>query len=168
MIIDRVYEWARIEPTKSALIHNGTVIDYITFAKAIEAFRKILERQELPAGTIAVVLVNHLADAWALVMALRSIGLTTIHVQSLAEAKALAIKNVSCVITTARERPTHDLANNPLVGAKLVVVSRMDLAKTPISDLPLSPQSNHPSGGHILYTSGTTGAYKKLLWDADR
>lgn len=180
MIIDRIYEWARIQPSKPALIHNGVVNDYITFARAIEAFRKFLERHDLPAGTIAVVLVNNLADAWALVPALRSLGLTTIQVKSLAQAKALGIKNVSCVVTIAPPRNFRSAfglltkLNIPCaedlqtLRAKLIIISRRDLAATPLHDLSLSPQSNRPSGGHIFFTSGTTGAFKKLMWDSDR
>jgi acyl-coenzyme A synthetase/AMP-(fatty) acid ligase len=168
MIIDRIHQWARTEPNKPALIHNDFIIDYITFAKTIEAFRKVLEQWHLPVGTIAVVLVGHLADAWALVMALRALGLTTIHVQSLVQANALLLKNVSCVVTTAREQLENNLDRNPLPGAKLIVLSRNDLAATPVNDLPPSPPNDRPSGGHILYTSGTTGAYRKLLWDSER
>jgi acyl-coenzyme A synthetase/AMP-(fatty) acid ligase len=167
MIIDRIYETARLHPTKSALIHDEIVIDYITFARTIETLRKSLERHDLPAGTIAVVLVSHLADAWALVFALRALGLTTIQVRTLAQAKALGIKNVSCVISTAREQSLHDLAGSPLVGAKIVVVSNPDLAATQSDELPVPPQRDRPSGGHILYTSGTTGVAKKLMWDSE-
>ena len=48
MIIDRIYERARSHPTKPALIHNNVIIDYATFVKGIETFRKILQRKELP------------------------------------------------------------------------------------------------------------------------
>ena len=165
MIIDRIYETARLHPTKSALIHNDVVIDYVTFARTIETLRKSLERHDLPAGTIAVVLVSHLADAWALVFALRALGLTTIQVRSLVHAKERGLKNISCVVTTAAEQSAHDLAGNPLVGAKIIVVATQ--TATQLDELPVAPQRNRPSGGHILYTSGTTGDVKKLMWDSE-
>jgi len=31
MIVDRIFEWARIKPLEPALIHNDVSIDYITF-----------------------------------------------------------------------------------------------------------------------------------------
>ena len=164
MIIDRIYERARSDPTKPALIHNDFVIDYVTFAKGIETFRKILQQKELPPGTVAVVLVSHLADAWAIILALRALGLTTIQLRSIAQVKELGIKNVSCVVTTEREQLEHDLSGNVSVEAKIVVVSRLELAAIRLVELPASPQTVHPSGGHILYTSGTTGTSKKLLW----
>ena len=167
MIIDRIYEMAWLHPTKPALIHNDVVIDYATFAKGIETFRKILEQKGLPPGTIAVVLVSHLADAWALTLALRALGLTTIQLRSLTHTKELGIRNVSCAVTTEREHSAHDLAGDAIAGAKIIVVSRSDLAATQIGELPISPQRDRALGGHILYTSGTTGASKKLLWDSD-
>ena len=166
MIIDRIYERARSHPTKPALIHNDVIIDYATFVKGIETFRKILQRKELPPGTIAVVLVSHLADAWAITLALRALGLTTIQLRLLAHTKELGIKNVSCVVTTEREQLGHDLAGNASVEAKIVVVSRQELAAIQMGELPASPRTVHPSGGHILYTSGTTGDFKKVMWDS--
>jgi acyl-coenzyme A synthetase/AMP-(fatty) acid ligase len=166
MIIDRIYELARLQPTKSALIHNDFVIDYANFAKGIENFRKILQQKDLPAGTIAVVLVSHLADAWALTLALRTLGLTTIQLRSLAHIKDLGIRNVSCAVTTEREQSAHDLAGNTSVEVKTIVVTREDLAATQSGELPALPQPIHPLGGHILYTSGTTGDLKKVMWES--
>jgi acyl-coenzyme A synthetase/AMP-(fatty) acid ligase len=170
MIIDHIYQWARVEPFKAALIHDDHVIDYIGYAKSIESLRRFFAKQALPAGTIAIVLVKHLAAAWGLDMALRSLGLATIQVNSLAAAKSLQLKNVSCVVTTAAEQPAHGLAGEPWVGARLIVASSRDLAATSALDsaldLPALPQRNF--GGHILYTSGTTGDYKKLMWDSER
>jgi acyl-coenzyme A synthetase/AMP-(fatty) acid ligase len=168
MVIDHIYQWARIEPFKAALIHDDQVIDYITYAKSIEALRRFLGRHELPAGTTSIVLVHHLGAAWGLNMALRSLGLTTIQVNSLAHAKALHLKNVSCVVTTESEQAVHGLTDERLAGAKLIVASPRDILARSVIDLPLSPHSTGSSGGHIFYTSGTTGAYKKLMWDSDR
>lgn len=165
MIIDRIYERARSDPTKPALIYNDVVIDYATFATGIETFRKILEQKELPPGTIAVVLASHLADAWALTLALRALGLTTIQLRSIAHTKDLGIKNVSCFVTTEREQSEHDIAGS-IVEAKVIVVSRLELAAIRLDGLPASPQTVHSSGGHILYTSGTTGDFKKVMWDS--
>jgi acyl-coenzyme A synthetase/AMP-(fatty) acid ligase len=168
MIIDRIFEWARVQPLKTALIQNDVNVDYITFAKTIEVYRKILERFHLAAGTIAVVLVRDIADAWHLVLALRTLGLTTIRVVSLAEVQTLGIKNVSCIVTTAREQSLLDFSGNPLIGAKVIVISDQDLKATRRSEVSLSLPSNRAFGGHILYTSGTTGHFKKLLWDSNR
>lgn len=164
MIIDSIFEWARIQPRATALIHNGLGVDYITLARSIETYRKFLEPFDLAAETTAVVLVKDLADAWPLVLTLRSLGLTTICPQSLAQVQKLGIKNVSCFITTAREQLLRGAYSNPRIGEKVIVVSEQVPHSAPVGDL--SPPSNRPSGGHILSTSGTTGNFKKLLWDS--
>jgi acyl-coenzyme A synthetase/AMP-(fatty) acid ligase len=46
------------------------------------------------------------------------------------------------------------------------VISSKDLTDTPVDDSRTWSEPG-PSGGHILYTSGTTGAYRKLLWNSD-
>jgi len=166
MILDRISEWARIQPLSVAVIHDGLSIDYITFVRTIEAYRRFLEPYDLAAETIAVVLVRDLADAWPLVLALRSLGLTTICPQSLAQVQKLGIKNVSCFITTSREQSLRGPHENPLIGGKVIVVSEQVLNATPPRDLSLP--SNCLSGGHILCTSGTTGSFKKLMWDSTR
>jgi non-ribosomal peptide synthetase component E (peptide arylation enzyme) len=79
MVIERIYEWARLQPTKPALIYNDNVVDYAAFAQVIDAYRKSLEMEGLPTGTVAVVAVGNLADAWVLILALRALGLTTIR-----------------------------------------------------------------------------------------
>ena len=162
MIVERIYEWARLEPTKTALIHNDKFINYATFAGAIESSRTFLSGQNLSVGKVAVVLTKNLVDAWINVLALRALGLTTVHVPSLAQAKALAIRNLSCLVTTTTERLSNDIGRDPLAGAKIIVVPPPDPASTRLSELSAPLQSNC-YGGHILCTSGTTGTYKKVL-----
>jgi acyl-coenzyme A synthetase/AMP-(fatty) acid ligase len=157
MVIEHIYEWARLQPTKPALIFNDNVVDYAAFAQTIEGYRKSLEMEGLPAGTVAVVAVANLPDAWVLVLALRALGLTTIHVNSLAQAKALELKNVSCVVAAADERPTHEA----FPGSKFITLAPLDPATGP-RDLSLTPQTKYRASAHILYTSGTTGTYKKI------
>lgn len=167
MIVDRIFVWARIQPLSVALIHNGVSVDYITLALTIEAYRKFLEPFDLTAGTIAVVLVKDLADAWPIVLALRSLGLTTICPQSPAQVQKLGLKNVSCFVTTAREQSLRGPHSNPLIGGKVIVVSEQVVNATLLRDL-LPLPSDRPAGGHILCTSGTTGNFKKLMWDSNQ
>src|SRR5215469_14753668 len=160
MIIDSIFEWARIQPRATALIHNGRGVDYIALARSIEGYRKFLEPFDLAAETTAVVLVKDLAGAWPLVLTLRSLGLTTICPQSLAQVRKLGIKNVSCFITTAREQLSRGAYSSPPIGEKVVVVSEQVSNAAPVDDLSLAPPSDRPTGGHILSTSGTTGNFK--------
>jgi acyl-coenzyme A synthetase/AMP-(fatty) acid ligase len=165
MVIERIYEWARLQPTKPALIYNDNVVDYAAFAQVIDAYRKSLEMEGLPTGTVAVVAVGNLADAWVLILALRALGLTTIHVNSLAQAKALGLKNVSCVVAGMDERPTHDVGAFP--GSKFITLAPPEPAARGADDLSFS-QTKYRTSAHILYTSGTTGTYKKVIIRAEQ
>jgi non-ribosomal peptide synthetase component E (peptide arylation enzyme) len=78
MIADKIYEWARVQPEKIAVIHNDMPLSYAAFARSIETTRFFLEQQDLPAGRTAIVLVQSLIDAWVNVLALRALGLNTI------------------------------------------------------------------------------------------
>jgi acyl-coenzyme A synthetase/AMP-(fatty) acid ligase len=168
MIIDSIFEWAWTQPRKVALIHNNVSIEYATFAKTIETSQKFLEPLGLPPETNAVVVVKNLADAWPLILALRAMGLTTIRAESVTQLQRLGINNVSCIVTTVREQSLHGLSGPPMVGAKIIVVPEQGINATPPRELSAPLPTNRPCGGHILYTSGTTGDFKKLIRDSNR
>ena len=96
-------------------------------------------------------------------MALRALGLNTSSVESIAQAEALKLRNVACIVVTETERAVHKLQGNSLVGTKVITAPKAIFANTPTGDLPLRPYDAPPFGGHILFTSGTTGTYKKLM-----
>jgi acyl-CoA synthetase (AMP-forming)/AMP-acid ligase II len=156
MIINRIYEWARIQPNKTALIHNDTVISYAVFARAIEAMRKFFEQQNLSAGRTAIVLVEQLSDAWIIVLGLRPLGLNTICVRSFSAAEELKVKDIACVVVAQIEQPKYSLKDNELAGAKLVVVPTALSENINTGDVPRLTNNSPPLGDHILYTSGTT------------
>ena len=163
MITCHIQGWAKSHPAKTALIYDDTPISYASFARAIEAARSFLQQQQIPPGRNAIVLVNNLRDAWVLVLALRALGLTTIAVQSIAEAEQLKLRDVDYTVLLQRELPEHKLKDKSLVGTKVVVVPDSSYADVDVGALP-SPQEDAPAfGGHILYTSGSTGTYKKVL-----
>jgi acyl-CoA synthetase (AMP-forming)/AMP-acid ligase II len=168
MINECIFEWAQIQPLKIALIHNDVSVDYITLARTIEAYRQFLKRSDLVPETIAVVPVKNLADAWPLVLALRSLGLTTICPPTIAQVQKLGV-NVSCFVTTARdEEALRALATYPVMGLKVIVAPEPDLNTALLSNLSVPLASNPPFGGHILCTSGTTGNFKNVIWDSNR
>ncbi len=165
MITNRIYEWARVQPGKPALIYNDSVFDYAYFAKSIEAARQSLEKYNLPQGATAIVLVSNFFDAWRVNIALRTLGLNTISISSLDQIPALQIKNVACIAVTDLGYRFYQLGERTLTGAKVIVVPRIQDSDVQMAGMPEYRDNNRPFGGHILYTSGTTSAYKKLKAD---
>lgn len=167
MISSRIYEWARSQPNKIALVHNGTALTYAVFARGIEATRVFLEGKNLPAGKTAIVLIDQLLDAWLAVMALRALGLDTVCVESMAVAADLRIGNVGCVVTTQTGNGAGKIHGDVPAGAEVVVIPSSIYAGILGGDVPDAPPSA-PPGGHVLYTSGTTGSHKKVLQSGDQ
>jgi acyl-CoA synthetase (AMP-forming)/AMP-acid ligase II len=163
MITNRIYEWAHSQPRKTAFINDGKIYDYAAFARAIEAARNFFERQELPLGKTAIILAESPGSAWILVMALRALGLDTIMVQSLAQADDLKLRNVACIVVSQNRQEALRLHGDLKMGAKLIVVPTAIFSTIFTGDLPVVAGYAPPFGGHILFTSGTTGGYKKLL-----
>ena len=164
MIIDRIYEWARIQPNKNAIIWNDIEISYAWFARLIEITRRFLERQHLPRGSTCALVIRNLADCWIVCIAARAIGLNTISLRNASQARQLEIRDLSCFVTVEAE--VRDLASPQSANARIINIPISIYSNASQDDLPVPLEINSIYGGHILYTSGTTGAYKKLLWHA--
>ena len=163
MIVDRIYEWAKRQPHKTAVIWNDVSLSYLSFSNAIRAACDFFQRENLPIGGTAVVLVHDLLDTWIVVMALRALGLNTIAVRSIEQAQSLRIRDVACIIATQEEAAAQNLAVNTITGAKIVAIAPSMHSIKHSSELLDVHHNVHPFGGHILYTSGTTGTYKKAM-----
>jgi acyl-coenzyme A synthetase/AMP-(fatty) acid ligase len=166
MLLKRIYEWARSQPNKTAVVLDDVAINYASFSRAIDAARRFLEPYALPAGRTAIVLVNSPLDAWILLLALRSLGLNTICVYSIDRALELKLRNVAFVVVTQSELNAHKLEARTLASINVLTVPKAIYANIHIGELPLIESNAIPFGGHIIYTSGTTGSLKKLLLDS--
>jgi acyl-CoA synthetase (AMP-forming)/AMP-acid ligase II len=167
MIANRIYEWARSQPTKPAVIssdHDHTS-SYADFARAIECARRFFELQGLPAGQTAIVLSSNLFDDWVRVMALRALGLNTVCVRSVEVAAAVKLRNVACLVMFEATQHAPKFNGTSLEGIKVIMVPRAIFSHVRTGDPPLPPHRAPPFGGHILLTSGTTGTYKKVFFD---
>src|SRR5215471_4273562 len=164
--ISKIFEQAHQTPGKIALVYNGVSYSYANFARVIEIARQYFAQQGLPVGSVAVIDVRSLLDAWILGLALRSLGLTTFATRPAEEIAKLDLRNIGCVVTAEAEnrpvpgRPSPDFAWRSIrVPADL----RPAAMQGPVPDIPETMA--HP-GGHIMVTSGTTGVYKKVVRDA--
>jgi acyl-coenzyme A synthetase/AMP-(fatty) acid ligase len=96
-------------------------------------------------------------------MALCALGLTTNSVASIAQAETLNLRNVACVVGTENELRFHKLSGRSLMGTKVITLPRGIFANIDATDLTRRLENAPPFGGHILFTSGTTGTYRKVL-----
>ena len=168
MSLGRIYEWAQLEPHREALVWNGTPLTYGAFAQRLETVRQSLRPWELREGSVAVIAIASLLDAWTYALALRSLGIHTVSVASVAGAQALELRNVSCVIADLAVCRRHAPELGGWPGAKLLEHDENHPWENLPGGVPTMPAGDHPEGGHILYTSGTTGTYKKLFLDGER
>lgn len=165
MIVDSIYNWAARQPDKTAVICNDEPVSYAGFAYAIDAAMRYLANQDLPAGQTAIVLAVTMPRSWFITLALRCLGLDTVVVPSLAVAETLRLKKVAAVVTTQQAAAAQKIGGPRLSGHRAVVIpdavwhAPRDGTLGPIDD----PGRRY--GGHILYTSGTTGKYKKVLME---
>ncbi len=166
MLVDRIYEWARSQPMKPAIISNDVSINYAAFSRAIDAVRKFLEPHIQQAGRTAIVLVHSPADAWIILLALRSLGVDTFCIDTIDHALWLKLRNVAFMVVTQCEATSHKLEAKTLAGINVLTIPTAISANIHIGELPLIVSNGAPSGGHIIWTSGTTGSPKKLILDS--
>lgn len=165
MIITRIYEWARRTPAHAAIVWNGTTVTYARYAQGIEAVRTTLSKAGLRPGSTAVVIIRSLLDGWTAVTALHALGVDTVAVNSIEDAQGLGLPDVSGIVIDQDALQRNMVKDSPWPGARVIMMP-MDLyANIPPGALPGPPPEGGPQGGHILYTSGTTGTYKKLSLD---
>lgn len=167
MVVERIFKHAGARPRRAAVVWNGHVITYLRFAQAIAALRSAWQPLVPPPGSVVVVVVYSLLENWTSVLALQSLGLVTVCVRSLQEAEPLGLGDsvavVICTRKAAESRPR--LAAWP--QARELPLPE-DLYRRSVDPTVPTLDSVSLAGGHILYTSGTTGNFKKLLQDNAR
>jgi acyl-coenzyme A synthetase/AMP-(fatty) acid ligase len=167
MIVERIYEWAKSQPHRPALIWNDISLTYLLFSNAIQTTCDLLRRENLPVGGDALVLVQSLADAWIIVMSLRALGLNTVCIRSNEKPESLVIAGVACVVTTETEAATYAVLTKSSGNRKAVVIPSPLHSSNKNQELLHLHSDRPPFGGHILYTSGTTGTYKKIFMNGE-
>ena len=160
---EKIAAQALATPEKPAFIHNGTACTYADFARRLGAVANYFSQQQdlTPPGVVALC-VDHLAQAWVLGMALRHLGLTTVAVGTLAEIGELGLEGLRCVVTWAPEEGADTADTEAQVartGLRWIRVPA-DLGSNEASAPPVASPA-----GHIIPTSGTTGARKMILRD---
>lgn len=94
-LVNRIDSHANTSPCKAAAFVNGRVVSHRTFAQSIELIRSTWRSLNLPAGNLAVVVVNDRLLDWCFVLALKSLGVGPLSADSVERAHALNLKQVS-------------------------------------------------------------------------
>jgi acyl-coenzyme A synthetase/AMP-(fatty) acid ligase len=161
VIQHRIHEWAKVQPGRPALVWNGRSLSYASFANAIEATRRRLAAAEPPTRGPAMLIGRNLLLSWINLIAVRSLGFDTISAFSPAEAKALDLRNPAWAILTS-SGDGEDLLRQLFPAARVTVsLPEVDAEATRLAFSSIDDRSE--VGGHILYTSGTTGTNKKVM-----
>ena len=165
MIAQEIYRHAHTHPEHTAAFRNGKPISYRRFAQRIELLRMTWGSLNLRVGSVAVVVVENRLLDWTAVLALQALGVITLSADSFERAISLNLTNVGCVLVDSRTGEQSPRAEQSWPTA-------MQL-KLPDSFFEIAQGISLPDeipivggGGHLLYTSGTTGTYKKLFHDA--
>jgi hypothetical protein len=163
MLPGKINQQARETPEKPALFSDGQAISYRAFAAFIDRTRNYLAGQRLAGDGLAVLPTGANATVWILALALRSLGLTTIVVPEVKRIGGLGLPEARCVVAVAGEHPPELDGLCAAAGLPLIDVPTDIYAGAADAPVPELPEPEVPFGGHILLTSGTTGAYKKVL-----
>jgi acyl-coenzyme A synthetase/AMP-(fatty) acid ligase len=165
MLTHRIHAHALQRPDTTAIVFNDRQVSYREFAALIGICRRQLVAEGLTgANGVAVVAIPSL-KGWIAGLALRGLGLTTLSAPSLAAAGSLGLRDIRCVVAVAGECwPGLDRLCADR-GWRLIILPDPSVSSTwqdvtlEAPDWPVEP------GGRILLTSGTTGAFKKSLFD---
>jgi len=158
IIAQYIFSFAARTPAAPAMVHNDRTISYRAFAGAIaRASAELPLHLSPPSGTVAIK-IHNLAHCWVATLALQARGYTTICVGSLDVLVALEVRNLRAIVVSAAEENLQAAEDLPPVYA----MGRPVFDDIQDFEVPALAEDVHACG-HILYTSGTTGKYKKVL-----
>jgi acyl-coenzyme A synthetase/AMP-(fatty) acid ligase len=165
MTLDKIFEYARTHPERVAIYANDQAITYRDFAQRVVKARAILETQDIPGDKVTFICINHTVAAWTVRLALASLGHLTAAVGFLSELRHFTPEQIGFVVMLEGE-PRPALAE---VTAKYGF-SHLSLPSnfmTGADGKLAAPHKGRAIGGHLIFTSGTTGTIKKMLIDAN-
>jgi acyl-CoA synthetase (AMP-forming)/AMP-acid ligase II len=167
MLLQRLNTWAATQPDRAALIEGDASTSYAQFARMIEAVRVQLEAKHLPAGQFAVVLARTATERWVTSLALGAIGVHVVNPSTLHQAADLRMKNLACIAATQEVAAQIKALPTSFGDARLISIPQTlyDRDRFSAGPLPSPAAGTKPTGGYVVLTSGTTGSFKKVLFD---
>lgn len=164
MIVNQIHEFARLSPNRTALVRNGVPFSYFAFSNLIQSMIGLMGQRKLPPGKLAVIPAMDPLVEWLMVLSMRWLGLNTIVINTLDQAASLDLRDCACVVIPEIYQVTADDMSKFHPGVEFITIFNKYFQDPPKTLLPVEP-SACPFGGHILFTSGTTGVYKKVLFE---
>lgn len=165
MFINHIYRHARQEPDRLAVVNSGQEITYCRFAQDIEIVRNFLMRSPLPNEGVVVIITSNLYQDWVRLLALQSLGHTTIAGTSWPVIESLVLRDIAGLVCSSSEETVAEAFRGAHPGRMIVKLPPRLMAGRATQSPPPVPEDRF--GDHIIYTSGTTGTYKKLLMRGD-
>jgi len=150
-------------PDNTAVIYHDTPISYAMLVNALDATIQVIERYRLPVEQPVGIVIQHLLDSWVVVLALQALGITTVCARSVDVIEALGMPASTVLVTTESDSGKQACERAAGQSGCLICIPAPSLRRD-ISDLVPELRRDAKFGNHVVYTSGTTGNYKKVLW----
>lgn len=163
--IEGLYQNGCERPDAPAMIYNNQTLTYRRFYQQIRAARDWLQAQGVGEGGVGVIWTTLIPDGWILILALRSLGITTVAISTPREIARLAELDLRWITTTEGAKPQGFDGLPDVPGVRRLVLPSA-IFGVPDSGAPLPPPEPVDPAAHIILTSGTTGRYKMVRFDA--
>jgi len=163
MFLNHIFDHARNTPDKLAVINSGENISYHRFAIAIETARKSLMEAKLPDTGIILNITSNLYRDWVLLLAVRSLGLTTVSGSSWQSIEEIGFTGIRALVCYQSQTVAKETFLAAMPGCPVIELPDNLFDTNPRTPVP-SALIEGRFGDHIIYTSGTSGTYKKLLY----
>jgi acyl-CoA synthetase (AMP-forming)/AMP-acid ligase II len=159
-VLGSIFAHARARPHAVAIIHPDGPISYGELAARIVLMRRHLSGLRVDRERLAALHGHGILGGWIVRLALRGLGVTTVSTRSMQEIARLG--PVSVIAAPGSVEP----GTGPAAGQRLFQLAEGISDGWEAVDLAgVDAVEAAASGGHMLLTSGTTGVYKKVLYD---
>lgn len=158
-MINQLELHAKSKPTHIALKDDSESLSYAQLYDSVRSLSGFfLDNISTPTG-IVVVNVIPLVPKWVIILALRFAGFTTIAISDLPLLEELKIEGIIAFVSEKHNREAHEYINHNFPKTQLISAPSSDFKYNSKS---LSEQIDILIGGHIEFTSGSTGNYKAI------
>ena len=161
--VDKIFAHARATPDRPALTYLDATDSYLALASRILEARAWFERHPVAADQVAVIYTTDMARGWIVGLALRSLGVNTVAGRLPGDLEQLGLGVLSVVVIEPEPWPGLGEAA-ARAGCPLITVPN-DVWDDNGAVPPEAMQrpAGAATGNHIVLTSATTGAYKKVV-----